>query len=264
MTQWNRLKIPHQQPKELHMTTGHSNTRASIAIFTTIMTILLSAPSAAGEFVTETRPVNGPVSKIRLEGPIDMSMSQGETRGIVLEGKAEELAKIEVDVTDGELTVRYEQSSTGWMNYPNQRAPRATIALPMLSKATVVGSGDIAMAPFNLNEGKLEIEIKGSGDVKVSTLKAKALAVSIRGSGDVSVVGQVSSQDIAIAGSGDYRGDELQSQTAAIAIKGSGDAKVWATDTLAVSIAGSGDVAYRGQPKVSQSIAGSGDVSQIR
>ena len=245
------------------MNTRHPSTRTFVALITTLAALLWSVPSTATE-TKETRTVSGPITKVRLTGPIDMSISQGETRGVMLEGTAEELAKIKVEVVSGELTVSVEKGSTSWTYFSSSRAPRATVAIPMLSKVAVVGSGDIKMSPFNLNEGKLEIEVTGSGDVKLASLKAKDLAVSIRGSGDVAASGQVSAQDVSIAGSGDYRADDLQSQTAAIGIRGSGDAKVWATDTLAVSIAGSGDVAYRGQPKLSQSIAGSGDINPIR
>ena len=236
---------------------------ASITLLT-LTALLWSAPAAAAEPTRETRAVSGSITSVRLIGPIDMSISQGETRGVMLEGTADDVTRIRVEVSGGEMTVRFEQGATGWLSIGSHRAPRATVALPELRKIAVVGSGDVAMSPFNLNEGKLEIEVTGSGDVKLSSLKAKSLSVNIRGSGDVTASGQVGAQDIAIAGSGDYAGTDLQTQSSAISIKGSGDAKVWATDTLAVSIAGSGDVSYRGQPKLSQSIAGSGEVHQVR
>lgn len=244
--------------------TNHHATRSSLAMFAALTALVWSAPNLAADATRETRTVTGPITSVRLSGPIDLSISQGETRGVALDATAEELAKIEVSVNGGELTIRYEQGKTFWQSTSGHRAPRATVAMPDLRKVAVVGSGDVAVAPFNLNEGKLEIEVTGSGDVSLASLKAKAFAVSIRGSGDVSASGQVASQDIAIAGSGDYGGSDLQSQTTAIAIKGSGDAKVWAADALSVSIAGSGDVAYRGQPKLSQAIAGSGEIRQIR
>ena len=239
-------------------------TSIGVVSATALTALVCSAPAIAAEAMHETRAVSGPITSIRLTGPIDMSISQGETRGVMIDGTAEELARIKLDVTGGELTVRYEQGTTGWLNISSHGAPKATIALTELRKVAVVGSGDVTMSPFKLNEGKLEVEVTGSGDIKLSGLKARALAVSIRGSGDVAASGQVGTQDIAIAGSGDYGGSDLQSQTTAIAIKGSGDANVWATESLSVSIAGSGDVSYRGQPKLSQSITGSDEVHQVR
>ena len=238
----------------------------STGIVITLMPITLvwSTPGIAAETMHETRALSGPVTSVRLIGPIDIAISQGETRGVQIDGTADELAKIKLELSGGELAVRYEQGVTSWVSFGSQRPPRATLARADLRKVAVVGSGDVSVSPFNLNEGKLEIEVTGSGDVNLSSLKAKSLSVSIRGSGDVAASGLVGNQEIAIAGSGDYGGNDLQSQTAAISIKGSGDAKVWATDTLAVSIAGSGDVAFRGQPKLSQSIAGSGEVHQVR
>ena len=241
-----------------------TTTSTSIALFATLTAELWSAPSLAADTTRETRAVSGPITSVRLTRPIDMSISQGETRGVMIDATPEELARIKVEVSGAVLTLRYEQGATGWLNISSNRAPRATLAVPELRKVAVVGSGDVAVSPFNLNEGKLEIEVTGSGDVKLASLKAKALAVSIRGSGDVAASGQVGAQDVSIAGSGDYAGNDLQSQTTAISIMGSGDAKVWATDTLSVSIAGSGDVSYRGQPKLSQSIAGSGEVHPAR
>lgn len=246
------------------MTNSRSPTRASFALIAALTALLWSAPGITAETMHETRAVSGSITSVRLIGPIDMSISQGETRGVMLDGTADDLARIRVEVSGGEMTVRFEQGATGWLSIGSHRAPKATVALADLRKIAVVGSGDVAMAPFNLSEDKLEIEVTGSGDVKLSSLKAKSLSVNIRGSGDVAASGQVGAQDIAIAGSGDYAGNDLQSQTSAISIKGSGDAAVWATDALAVSIAGSGDVSYRGQPKLSQSIAGSGEVHQVR
>ncbi|MBK9626020.1 MAG: DUF2807 domain-containing protein [Rhodocyclaceae bacterium] len=246
------------------MNISASTPRSAIALIATVAAVLWSAPGVAAATMQETRAVSGSINSVRLVGPIDLSISQGETRGVMLEGNADELAKVRVEVSSGEMTVRFEQGATGWVSIGSHRAPRATVALPELRKVAVVGSGDVTMSPFVLNEGKLEIEVTGSGDVKLSSLKAKSLSVNIRGSGDVAASGQVGAQNIAIAGSGDYAGNDLQSQTSAISIKGSGDAAVWATETLAVSIAGSGDVSYRGQPKLSQSIAGSGEVHQVR
>ena len=223
-----------------------------------------SAGSFAADTNRETRAVNGPITSVRLYGPIDMAVSQGETRGVTLEGEAQELSKVKLEVVGGELTVRYEQGKSSWFNSSSHRAPRAIVAMPDLRKVAVFGSGDVAMSAFNLKDGRLEIEVTGSGDIKLASLQAKTLAVAIRGSGDVNVSGQVATQEVSIAGSGDYASGELQSQTGTVAVVGSGDAKVWVTDTLSVSIAGSGDVAYRGQPKIQQSIAGSGEIHQIR
>ncbi len=226
--------------------------------------LLHSASAVAADTRRETRAVSGPITSVRLIGPIDMAISQGETHGVIVEGEAQDLAHITIEISGGEMSVRYEQEKSAWVNFSSHHSLRAIVAMPDIRKVAVVGSGDVAMSAFNLNDGKLEIEVNGSGDVKLANLKAKALAVRIRGSGDVTAIGQVSAQEIAITGSGDYSGTELQTQTSAVSVKGSGDAKVWATDTLAVSIAGSGDVAYRGQPKLQQSIAGSGEVHQIR
>ncbi len=232
-------------------------------IATTLLagSISFSFPTLAADGNMEIRPISGPVTTIRLLGPVDLSLSQGETRGMRLHGTTEVRDKIKAEVSNGELRISYESSYSGWKLGSNTPALRAELAIPELRKLSVIGSGDVTLSAFDLKNGALEIEVTGSGDVKAERLVAKSLAVSIRGSGDVSAAGQVDTQSVDIAGSGDYSAIDLQSKTAAISIKGSGDARVWAIDTLSVSIAGSGDVRYKGQPKLSQSIHGSGEVS---
>lgn len=223
----------------------------------------LPAVSNAAASEPELRTLRGEVTAIALRGPVDLKLTQGETRGVQLEGEPAERAQVKLEVNNGELHITFEGSGLGGWSWWSKRTPlTATLAVPTLKHLQVTGSGDAALGAFDLKDGELKIDVTGSGDVRLDGLTAAALRTSIVGSGDVRVSGQVKSQALSIAGSGDYDGRRLKSQTAAISIRGSGDVDVDATETLAVDIAGSGDVRYRGQPKLAKTIRGSGEVTR--
>lgn len=108
------------------------------------------------------------------------------------------------------------------------------------------------------------VELAGSGEISIKGVDNKRLSLQIKGSGDVSVSGQTGQLSIALKGSGDVNASKLSAKSVSIAIIGSGDANVSVEDNLSVSIKGSGDVTYRGNPQVAKSVTGSGEVHKKR
>lgn len=225
-----------------------------------LLLALASAPALAGE--RETHALAEPVHSIRLEGPIDLQLRQGDTRGVEIEASAAQRERIKLELKDGELNIRYESErcGLGGCDLLRKQAPRATLSIPSLRRLQIKGSGDANLGDFDLGNGELRIEISGSGDVVASKLSAAALAAAIRGSGDIKLAGRIASQSISIAGSGDFDGSALEGRSVSVSIKGSGDAAVWATEALAADVMGSGDISYRGQPQLAKQILGSGSI----
>lgn len=223
---------------------------------------LLALPVLAAEAV-ETRPLSGGFTAVQLEGPIDVVLSQGETAGIRIQGKAEDVARVKIEVKDQRLIIGMGNKS-GWFSSWVINTPLvATLALPKLTQLTILGSGNARLGRFDLKDDQLSIDIRGSGDVIADHLLAKSVRLNIQGSGDVTLAGTVDTQAIAIAGSGDYLAGNLKSRQGAVSISGSGDAELWSEESLSVSIAGSGDVSYYGQPRLTRSVNGSGDVISL-
>lgn len=234
--------------------------KAAFVALALTTTAALAAVALANE--RETRPLNEPVHSIRLEGPIDLQLQQGGTRGVEIEASAAQRERIKLDLKDGELLIRYEteRCGLGGCDFSAKQAPRAQLSVPTLRRLQIKGSGDANLADFDLGSGELRIEVNGSGDVAAARLSAAALAVAIRGSGDIKLAGRIPSQSISIAGSGDFDGSGLEGRSVSVSIKGSGDAAVWATEALAADVMGSGDISYRGQPQLAKQILGSGSI----
>ena len=106
-----------------------------------------------------------------------------------------------------------------------------------------------------------EVDLSGSGDVRLSGLDQDELRVELRGSGDVVADGRVSIVSLALQGSGDIDTRRLQARKATIKLHGSGDVRAYASEEAKVRLHGSGDVTVKGRPKVRDSkVAGSGDI----
>lgn len=123
-------------------------------------------------------------------------------------------------------------------------------------EVSLAGSGDIRAG----TSGSLEVSLAGSGSVMAAA--TRDLDVSIAGSGDVTTAAVSGPVDVSIAGSGSVtvNGD---AGAVSVSTMGSGDVNVRGTAaSVDASIAGSGDVSVgRVTGSVSQSIAGSGDVT---
>jgi carbon monoxide dehydrogenase subunit G len=107
-------------------------------------------------------------------------------------------------------------------------------------------------------------EVRGSGDLTLSQINQPKLELSIKGSGDASATGSVEAVDLIISGSGEADLEDLTAKSATVEIRGSGDAKVTAQVDADVAVYGSGDIAVFGRPTMRRSeIKGSGSIDQM-
>lgn len=105
--------------------------------------------------------------------------------------------------------------------------------------------------------------ISGSGRIDIAEVTKDKLGLVINGSGDITAKGEVVELNATINGSGDLRAAGLEAETAAIIVNGSGNADVLVTDALTARVGGSGDITYAGSPATVQAaVTGSGNIAQ--
>lgn len=179
-----------------------------------------------------------PFSSVETKGAFDTVVTIGKPYSVVIRGDSSDLDQIEAKVDDGRLEI-------GWKSRLNFWSKSKGHILVLISTPSLNG-----------------FAISGSGDAKISGVKAHGFNVSIAGSGNAAVSGTCTNLTAQIAGSGDIRAENLKCQSVEAKIAGSGDISVFATDSAQSKIAGSGDIRIHGNPKSKASkIAGSGSVS---
>jgi len=205
----------------------------------------------------ETRNVTG-FRGVSLAIPAKLEVIQGDTESFVMEGPAEDLARVEVEVNkSGILDIhRKDRSWSSW----NPKI-RITVNAKNVESLGISGSGDISAK--TVRSPKLSLAISGSGDIRIPAMDTESAHLSISGSGDIEVGGKAARVTSNISGSGGVKAKALEARSVSVKIAGSGDVAVWARESLDVSIAGAGDVRYYGDPTVDKRVVGSGSVKRL-
>lgn len=101
------------------------------------------------------------------------------------------------------------------------------------------GSGDIEMA--GVEAYIFMVHISGSADVDCGIAQTKICSIDIKGSGDVKISGNTDSVNFSIAGSGDIDAGNFKAETSKASVAGSGDIRC-NVERLSDRVRGSGDI----------------------
>jgi hypothetical protein len=208
----------------------------------------------------QVRSVSG-FSSIGNAGSFAVHIKINGTESLKIDGAdAETLAKIETNVTDGNLEIRWKKGSE-----PHHYSGRIDVYVTAksLSAVTCAGSGSTDVDGV-LKGGDVDVTLSGSGSIS-SAIDAGKLGITISGSGVVRLKGKAGTTDIRISGSGKLSADGLATDVAQVEISGSGDTYITVNKTISANIVGSGSVHYSGAGTVSSvKTIGSGRVSRAK
>ena len=210
-----------------------------------------------GKLKVEERNVSN-FTSVSSFGEYDVYLSQGAAYSVRVEAEENLLPYIEIVADGDELKIRTKDGY--WLS--NTTDLKIFITAPAYSRVKTFGSGNIFSQGKLNNTSPIELEVSGSGDVKVE-LNAPEVHAELKGSGNIDLGGETRTFTGSIMGSGDIRASNLKTENASVDIMGSGNADVYASVKLDVDIKGSGDVRYRGEAQTSSSINGSGSVKKV-
>lgn len=234
-----------------------------------------SPTSVAGRALGgETRQVDSMVVTVDLNGPIDLTLTQGQVASLKVRGEQRSLQNIETIQDGRDLHI----GTKGMLLNPRHRL-QVELVLPMLEELTVRSSGDTKVSGFNGN--KMDLRLNGSGNVNFAgryrTLSAgvhgsgnlnlnagsgESVELELVGSGNINASGSCKTLDAQLTGSGDLDARHLAADKVTVNLKGSGTSHVFAKQSADLTLRGSGDIRVLGNPdhrNVDRS--GSGNVS---
>lgn len=192
---------------------------------------------------------------VSLSSSYDVSIEYGSQQKVTITGSEEFIKKIDLKVEKGILFLGMKKGK-----YPKLNI-KATIVIPHLRFAEVVGSGDMVIASFS-NMSDLELRLSGSGDITANKeLYIKNnLDLEITGSGNIQVNGSALHSTISLVGSGTCKAAHFKTNSNVTKITGSGNVEINAAKEIDVRLSGSGNLYYKGNPAIQQKITGSGKV----
>ena len=208
---------------------------------------------------TEKRSID-PFNSVSLRVSGDLYIEQGNDPSIEITASDETLRKIIVEIIDQKLIVRFSIEDRFFSSFKPGDI-EIHVVTPQINNLSIQGPGNI-ISNSKIESNYLDLNITGSGDIRLSDVKSEQIDIQISGSGDVVVAGDniVKNLDIEIAGSGDVMANKLKTESCTIRIAGSGDCDVDVVNFIDAKIYGSGDIVYSGNPEVKSSISGSGEI----
>lgn len=229
--------------------------KTRVFIIVGAMLMLFSSISVA-QTQKENRKVDV-FSKISMSIPADVELIQGSKHELIIEADQDVLEKIETEVTDGKLKIRFEK----WYNYRGNKRIKVFVTMKEVEKLTISGSGDI-VAKTAIESDRINLVVTGSGSIIIGELITNDVHSVISGSGDVKIEGKSKAKllDVTITGSGDFDATGLEFLRADFNITGSGTIEALVLDELDANITGSGRIYYKGKPIVDANVTGSGKI----
>ena len=219
--------------------------------------------ASADEKVSETRKL-GSFEKIEINGSPKVVYTQGKTVSVKVVGKRESVDNIETAVSNNTLYVK-NKGKMGIVNFTfGDDEAVVYVTTPDLIGIQLNGSGDF-ISKQRIDTDRINVVLRGSGDIDVKDIICDACNISLTGSGDLDI-DRLEARDVdaSLIGSGDLDIALLKVIGTRLSLKGSGDVKAsFAEGCHSVSciLNGSGDITLSGKVKhLSKQKRGSGDI----
>jgi hypothetical protein len=269
-------------------------------ILALVAVLFCAAPSVLAQN-RETRNVST-FTRISFRVPGNLYLRQGNTQKVELEGDKDVLKEIETEVDGNKLVVGKEGRWWGNWNWNDHDRINVYITVKEIEGLSVSGSGDL-IGETKIVTGDLDLNVSGSGSLKIEIAASGAVEADVSGSGDIFLKGTAGSFDsdvsgsgkvemsinikneakfgisgsgkivasgtasyvkAGISGSGKVLASELETNRCEIRISGSGDVEINVKNDLDANISGSGTVSYKGNPsRVNSHASGSGKVRKM-
>jgi hypothetical protein len=231
--------------------------------------------SGEGPLTTEIRDT-GPFTAVvsEISGSVEVYPGSGPQVEVSAQGNIQDI--LETRVTGGVLHLYFRRS----VHLASYTPIRVVIHVPVLSLVAVQGSASMRVSGLRTDalglsvsgsgilytdsvmiSGPLNIDLSGSGSIRMAYLEALQGNLTLGGSGNIMAdEGKVKTVHIALSGSGNVDFGGLSTTDAEVHESGSGDTGLGTTKTLVAYVSGSGNIYYRGTADVAAHISGSGKI----
>ena len=232
---------------------------------------------AASDTVSETRAVDARVTRIKLDGVIDLKLRQGAVPRLVITGEKGLMEKTST-AQDGD-TLNIDTETKGYKINQRNHGLRAELTLPQLREVASESVGWTDISGFSGDE--LELSLDGAGSMKVNCnyrivtatlggvghmniqgVNTEGIDLNLRGAGYVTLNGQSKWLKASLGGLGGLDAQHFQVDTVTLELSGLGNATVSARQSAKLNLSGLGSVTVYGKPaKRDVSVDGLGKVS---
>ena len=219
---------------------------------------------AAPETVTETRPVDARIVRVKVDGVVDLKLRQGMTPMLVLTGDPRLLGKTTTLQSGDTLTIGTETRGLS-INLGRGMGLHAELTLPNLREVTSESVGGTQVTGFSGDELELNLDGAGSmnvscnykvltanldgvGSMKVHGINSDSVELNLSGAGYVTLSGRSKQLKAELGGLGGLDAQGFSAENVTLELSGLGNATVNAREHANLRLSGVGSVTVYGKP----------------
>ncbi|RZA29546.1 MAG: DUF2807 domain-containing protein [Lysobacteraceae bacterium] len=220
---------------------------------------------AAPDVVTETRPIDARIVRVKLDGVVDVRIRQGSTPLLVLTGDPRLLGKTTTLQSGDTLNIGTETKGVS-INLGRSMGLHAELTLPNLREVSSESVGGTVVSGFSGDELELNLDGAGSmnvscnyrvltanlggvGSLKVHGINSESVELNLSGAGYVTLSGRSRTLKAELGGLGGLDAQAFSAENVTLELSGLGNATVTARDSANLSLSGMGSVTVHGKPQ---------------
>jgi len=232
---------------------------------TTLMAtaLVLGSGSALADEIREARAVDARVSRVKLDGVVDLVVRQGANPSLVISGERADVARVTTRQHGETLEIDTERRN-GYSS--GRRAKlRAELTVPNLAELSSEGVGASTVSGFGGdsivltldgagamtmqgNYRKVDARLGGVGSMSIDAGKAERMDLALGGAGQLAVSGQTRTLRATLAGVGNLDAEKLRAESVDLDLSGLGGATVYASTAANLNLSGMGSATVYGKP----------------
>lgn len=223
---------------------------------------LVRLASAAPESASETRSVDARVTRVQLDGAVDLRIRQGSAGMLVLSGDPRWLARLTVQQSGDTINI----GGGGVRGLRLVQDPvRAELVLPRLREVSSEGLGSTEISGFtgdelelaldgagamnvNVNYRFIRASLGGVGSMKLAGTQSERIELDLHGAGHVTLAGQAKSLKAELSGLGGLDARQFALENVSLDLSGLGNATVTVNGSANLNLSGLGSVTVYGKP----------------
>lgn len=213
-----------------------------------------------GNLKKESREISN-FTSLSSHGAMDVQITYGTSNRIQVEADENLLPYIQTKVENGNLIIEPQKN----INIKSRSRMVVYVSMTTINFLSQSGSGNIDGSGAFDNNGKTDIRVSGSGNIKLDFATFNDMALSVSGSGNINLKGNATNNiTVSIAGSGNIDCSKVLCNNVDVKISGSGNVKVNVEKSIVAKISGSGNVFYKGNAtNIISKVSGSGKMIKI-
>jgi hypothetical protein len=238
--------------------------------------IAIARGASADESVSESRPVNARVARVKLDGAVSIRLRQGNAASLTIFADKRLLSKVSTAQTGDTLHI---SSEGGGFKFNGNNMVRIDVVLPALRELSSEGVGTSDVSGFTGDElslsldgagtmkvvgdyKKLSASLGGVGSMQIWVNDNDSTELDLRGAGYITLGGRSKALKASMGGLGSLNAQQFQVDNVNLELSGLGSATVNAKQNATLNLSGLGSVTVFGRPQSRNvSVDGLGKVS---